>query len=90
MARMGMDVDAVETAGRNLKSQAGELQAKLAQIDGLVRNLPSIWDGKDASEFVNSWWPEHKRSLTKVISHIDGLGQAALNNASEQRDVSNR
>ncbi|NQX28324.1 WXG100 family type VII secretion target [Microbacteriaceae bacterium VKM Ac-2854] len=87
---MGMDVDAVETAGRNLKSQAGELQTKLNQIDALVRNLTSIWDGKDANEFVNSWWPEHKRSLTTVISHIDGLGQSALNNANEQRDVSGR
>lgn len=90
MARMGMDVDAVETAGRNLKSQASDLQGKLTQIDALVRNLPSIWDGKDASEFVNSWWPEHKRSLTAVIGHIDGLGQSALNNAREQRDTSNR
>ena len=88
MARMGMDVDEVERAGRDLKGLANDLRGLMSRIDGVVNNLPSIWEGKDANDFVQDWWPGHKRNLDQVIGSIDGLGQSALNNASEQRNVS--
>lgn len=90
MARMGMDVDLVEQEGNKLKKKASDLGALMAEINSIVSGLPAIWDGKDANEFVHNWWPGHRQSLQSVINSIDGLGQSALNNASEQRDVSNR
>lgn len=90
MARMGMDVEAVERTGRDLKQRATDIGGLLSQIDRLVTNLSSVWDGQDAQQFVSQWWPEHKRSLQTVQQSIDGLGQSALNNASEQRQVSGR
>jgi uncharacterized protein YukE len=90
MARMGMDVDQVEQAGRQLKSQASQIGNLVAQIDRVVNGLTGIWDGQDAQRFVHEWWPQHKRSLTAAQQEIDGLGQSALNNASEQRSVSQR
>jgi uncharacterized protein YukE len=90
MARLGMDVDLVESASRDLKSRAMELNRVVQDIDRIVSNLLTIWDGPDASRFVNEWWPEHKRELIEAGSEIEGLGQSAWNNASEQRQVSGR
>ncbi len=90
MARMGMDVEAVEHAGNNLKSKAHQIETLTADIDKIVQGLTSIWDGHDAKQFVQEWWPGHKKNLRAIQEAISGLGQSALNNASEQRTVSNR
>jgi uncharacterized protein YukE len=90
MARMGMDVDAVENTGRQLKSQAANIGSMVAQIDKVVNSLASSWDGQDAQQFVHDWWPQHKKALAAAQQAIDGLGQSAMNNASEQRQVSSR
>lgn len=90
MARMGMDVEAVEKTGRDLKTKATNIQTLIGEIEGLVTGLSSVWDGKDAQQFVNEWWPQHKKNLSAVKESIEGLGQSALNNASEQREVSAR
>jgi uncharacterized protein YukE len=83
-----MDADAVETSARQLKSQAASIGSLVAQIDRLVSSLPSVWDGQDAQQFVHDWWPQHKKAFVAAQQQVDGLGQSALNNASEQRQVS--
>ena len=88
MARIGMDVDQVEAAGRALKTQASALEGTLRSLDTLVRTLPGVWEGQDSQMFVHQWWPEHRAKLVAAISSVDGLGQSALNNASEQRQAS--
>ncbi len=88
MARMGMDVDQVEAAGRQLKTHAGKIDALIKEINGVVTRLPSVWDGPDAQRFVNDWWPKHRQSLVDAQHQIGGLGQSALNNSNEQRRVS--
>lgn len=88
MARTGMDVDQISAAGNALKERAADIDALVAKIDGIVRNMPGVWDGPDSQQFVNEWWPEHKRTLVAASAHVAGLGQSALNNASEQREVS--
>jgi uncharacterized protein YukE len=88
MARMGMDVDQVEQTGRQLKSHATTIGTLVSQLDKVVNALPAVWQGPDAQRFVTEWWPQHRQSLTTAQSHIDGLGQSALNDASEQRSVS--
>ncbi|GAA2405815.1 CHAP domain-containing protein [Mycolicibacterium llatzerense] len=88
MAELGMDADLVEQAGRQLKSQAASIQSLVAQLDRTVNGLTSIWQGQDATQFVTQWWPQHKKSLQAAQQHVDGLGQSALNNASEQRQAS--
>lgn len=88
MARAGMEVDQVAAAGKALKDRAAEIDSLVAKLDGIVRTMPSVWDGPDSQQFVNDWWPEHKRTLVAASSHVAGLGQSALNNASEQREAS--
>lgn len=88
MARLGMDVDAVEQASRDLKSRAGDLNTLTARIDAIVKQLPGWWQGKDANDFVNNWWPQHKKNMDALRDSIDGLGQSAWNNAQDQRRTS--
>ena len=88
MARMGLDVDNVEQAGRQLKTHAAGIGDLVVQLDRVVSSLSSVWDGQDAQQFVHNWWPQHKKALAAAQTSVDGLGQSALNNAAEQRDVS--
>jgi uncharacterized protein YukE len=88
MAQMGMDVDAVEAAGRDLQAKAQSIDMIVSNLDKTVGSLNGAWDGKDAQTFVNEWWPERKKAFTAASSSIAGLGQSALNNASEQRQAS--
>jgi uncharacterized protein YukE len=84
-----MDVDAVEGIAKQLQSLADQISQLESQINGKVQQLPGIWDGKDAQTFVTQWWPQHQKSLKAAAEAVKGLGQAAINNASQQRDVSN-
>lgn len=88
MARMGMDVEAVEAVSKQLKAQAQQIGTLVASIDKIVNGLTGIWEGQDANTFVTNWWPQHKKELLAAQTQIDGLGQSAWNNAREQRDVS--
>ncbi|NQX28323.1 WXG100 family type VII secretion target [Microbacteriaceae bacterium VKM Ac-2854] len=88
MVRLGMDVEAVESAGRDLRARAEELLELRSRLESMVRGLPGIWEGPDARTFVNDWWPKHSAGLASVAEKISGLGQSALNNADEQRTAS--
>ena len=86
---VGMDVEAVEGIGRQLKSKSGEIESLIQAIQGLVGQAEASWKGKDSTEFKNWWDSQHKPALLRLKEAIDGLGQSALNNATEQRSVSN-
>lgn len=88
MAQLGMDVDAVEAAGRQLQAKAQSIDAVVANLDKTVASLSGVWDGKDAHAFINEWWPDHRKALAAASTSVAGLGQSALNNASEQRKAS--
>jgi uncharacterized protein YukE len=88
MARLGMDVDLVETASKELKRRAGDIDGLIADLDKTVGGLQGVWEGPDAKAFITQWWPEHRKQLIAVSSHIEGLGQSAWNNAQDQRNAS--
>ena len=90
MARLGMDVDQVLAVSKQLRSEAANIDSLVAKIQGIVGKLPGIWDGPDAVQFANDWWPEHKKTLQAASQHIAGLAQAAQNNANAQREASRR
>lgn len=87
MAQMGMDVEAVESVGRQLKQSAASVDQIVATLDRTVSGLSSQWDGPDAQRFAQSW-PTFRKSLLVAQASVAGLGQSALNNASEQREAS--
>ncbi len=86
MAQMGMDVEAVESVGRQLKQSAVSVDQIVATLDRTVSGLSSTWEGPDAQRFAQSW-PTFRKSLLAAQASVAGLGQSALNNASEQREA---
>lgn len=89
MAFEGMDVDQVISTGNQLKAQGDAIDHVISAINALVSQLPSIWQGKDATEFESWWNTQHKPALSQASAAIHGLGQSALNNASAQTGASN-
>jgi uncharacterized protein YukE len=88
MTKMGMDVDAVESVGRQLRQSAASVDSLVGGIDRTVSGLTGVWDGPDAQRFVQQSWPTLRKALVAAQGSVDGLGQSALNNASEQRHAS--
>jgi len=69
-----------------LKGIANEINGMVKLLNGKVQN--TSWVGPDATKFKNDWWPQHRQHLLKMVSDLDGFGQSALNNASDQKRVS--
>ena len=82
----GMNLEEVEELGHALKERAKAISAIAGQIDRRVHS--TTWAGSDAEKFRGSWWPTHKAKLYATAKELDGLGQSALNNATEQRSAS--
>lgn len=82
----GMNPDEVEALGQQLKQMASQISDICGQLNSKVNS--TTWVGPDANMFKGDWWPQHQQHLNKVSQDLDGFGQSALNNASEQRNVS--
>jgi len=84
----GMDVEFVKGSGGRLQSQAEEIRSLITRINSEVQDLAAHWAGSDATMFVTQWWPEHQAHLSQAADSVYGLGQSAINNATEQEGVS--
>lgn len=82
----GMNVDEVQDLGRFLQDRANRLNRIVQEINRSVYSVH--WQGGVAVQFGQQHWPGHRARLQAAANHLHGLGQSALNNASEQRSVS--
>jgi uncharacterized protein YukE len=87
---VGMDVEQVEKLGHSLQSQAHAIEQVITAVNHLVAHSQEIWKGHDATQFHEHWNAQHRPALQHVREAVQGLGQSALNNAREQREVSGR
>lgn len=87
---LGMEPDAVEAAGRELKRQSDILSQSVARVDGLALRAGANWQGRDAQDFINAWRGRHRGALLRVQQSVEGLGTTAIRNATEQRQASSR
>lgn len=83
----GMNIDEVEELGRFLKSTASDdLKRYVRQLDRQSASAP--WGGQDADRFRSTQWPKYRRELLKISDELFAFGEAALRNATEQREAS--
>ena len=82
----GMTVDEVNDLGRLLQTKSDLLRQLTSEVDAVIGR--TIWEGPDAGDFKQQWWPEHRGRLQQVAEQVHGFGQSALNNASEQTGAS--
>jgi WXG100 family type VII secretion target len=90
MAMVGMDVEHVQNLAGQLHQQAEAIQSVIGNIDRIVTQLESAWQGQDARQFADWWNQQHKPALHNAQQAIEGLHQSAMNNATEQSTVSGR
>ena len=82
----GMHPGEVESLGRALKDAAERLRSYEAEIE---RSISSVhWNGVTGERFRSQWWPEKRARLAALASDLEGFGQSALNNATEQLQAS--
>jgi uncharacterized protein YukE len=81
-----MNPDEVEGLGRRLRQAADQLNSIINELNSRVTS--TTWEGPDARQFKGQWWPEHRQHLSATATALGGFGQSALNNATEQRNVS--
>ena len=86
----GMDVEAVDDLGTKMKLRAEDISQIMNEINALISGSQAIWMGPDADRFRSDWESNLKNQLINVARAVDGAGQSAKNNATEQRDVSQR
>jgi hypothetical protein len=84
----GMNVTEIENLGRKLQqTYAEDVSRVMREIETLVNNTSGTWLGRDANDF-RSWWPAKRNALKAIAADLHGFGQSALNNATEQKNVS--
>lgn len=83
---VGMNVAEVRRMAEQLRHGAEQLRGIISTVDGRVAH--SSWDGYDADEFREEWWPGHRQRILEAADRIQGLAQSATNNADEQERVS--
>lgn len=81
----GMNLGEVDSLGRLMLRSGDRLRALVADVDRLV--YATDWGGDDGAGFLQSW-PTYKSRLLVAADGIGGLGQAALNNVTEQAQAS--
>lgn len=90
MANMiGMDVEGVRGVAKKLDQEATQLNTLIGQMNTAVTSLAGMWKGPDATRFVNTDWPVHKKALTKCVADIQALAGKARTNATAQETTSN-
>lgn len=88
MTRLGMDVEAVESVGRQLNQHGSRIRATMGAVDTLVGQAGGQWWGARGRRFVEEWRTLHRPALVRLAEAVEGLGRSALNNAAEQRTAS--
>lgn len=82
----GMNIGEVRDLAGKLKQISQEINGMVNMLNGKVNS--TSWVGPDATKFKSDWWPQHRQHLQKMATDLDGFGQSALNNATEQENVS--
>lgn len=88
MAMVGMDIEQVRNIGNQLNAQSDAINDVISQIESLIGQAISVWQGNDATQFQDWWNSQHKPALMNAAEAIAGLGQSALNNAQAQEGAS--
>ncbi|WP_208029068.1 WXG100 family type VII secretion target [Rhabdothermincola sediminis] len=83
----GMNPEEVEGLGHRLQQIADQVRQLTSELNGRIGS--TTWVGPDATRFKDQWWPEKRANLHRIADDLHGFGQSALNNAAEQRQVSN-
>ena len=84
----GMDIPAVRTLSKQLKSRADEIQSISQQLTAQLDSTP--WQGADRQQFHGEWNSRYRQALNTVVQGLEQASQTAQRNANEQEQASSR
>lgn len=82
----GMIPQEVTELGTLMQQKSDEIKQLVGQIDSKLG--ATTWEGPDAQRFKGDEWAQHKGALLQAAEVLHGAGQSAINNATEQENVS--
>lgn len=86
--RLGMNVDEVESATRELNDAAVGLMQCRSAVDALVFRLNACWSGHDSSRLIERSWPNLREQIRQASDDVQRMARTLADNATEQRQAS--
>lgn len=88
MAWVGMNDDAVQGQGQELRTQSEQVGTLMGKIDQEVANLKSIWAGEDSVQFEKEWTGTHRAELQRIKDMLQQMAQRIDDEVKQQRSTS--
>ena len=86
MARLGSDVDQMEDLALVIEREANRMRSSAGEINSMMRDL--AWWGPFHNFFLGWWDSKQYKWLVELADSLDGLGQTARRQATEQTQAS--
>jgi len=84
----GMDIAAVRTLSKQLKTRAEEIRTMTQQLTAQLNSTP--WIGPDREQFLGDWTGQYTAALNGVVTGLEQASHRALRNSNEQEQASAR
>lgn len=86
MAKLGADVEQLDTLSKKFDQEAEQLSQAINQIGSQVKS--AWWEGKDADRFRQEWEGTYASQLRKIAESLKQVGQTVRKQAQQQRQTS--
>jgi len=86
MAKMGADVEQLDTLAKKFDTEAEQLNQTINQIGSQVK--PVWWQGRDADRFRSEWDSQFAAQLRRISESLKQAGQGVRRQAQQQRSTS--
>lgn len=88
MAFYGADVQQLKQLSKSLSAGAAQLSGKARELDSLIGQSQSSWQGQDAKKFAAEWQGRLRPLLVNASQDLEEAAKKALQNAAEQSSAS--
>lgn len=86
MAKLGADVEQMDTLARKFDQEAEQLTQAINQIGSQVKS--TWWEGRDADRFRSDWDGTYSSQLRKISEALKQVGQSVRKQSQQQRQTS--
>ena len=86
MAKLGADVEQLDTLAKKFDQEAEQLTQAVSQIGSQVKSV--WWEGRDADRFRSEWEATYASQLRKISEALKQVGQGVRKQAQQQRTTS--
>ena len=86
MAKLGADVEQLDTLAKKFDQESEQLTQAISQIGSQVKSV--WWEGRDADRFRSEWEGTYSSQLRRISEALKQVGQGVRKQAQQQRTTS--